>query len=241
IRDPAAVEIVRDRLQFGRQGLRWAHRGERIVFADALYQPALVAWERLNAHRPLHRDNRLRWQEALGHSGLRLSPVPIGPEEDIGSTAIVPHLLAPDFPLSAEEVYRVAVCENVPLGVQPVGPAYLEPAGQGLHGDAPHAEELARRLLFLPSDSVGGDSIPLLAQFLDQLERRWREFRWPYEVACEPAPLPDQFRHWIPYGILGRSLNGQFRLFDPIQGRLFSIPPAIAATLATSPAQPCRS
>ncbi|MEX2628479.1 MAG: DegT/DnrJ/EryC1/StrS family aminotransferase [Tistlia sp.] len=234
--DESLATEVRDRVQFGRRGLRWHRRGPRIVAAAALGEPALAAWQRLVEGRDAHIEARLAW-EALS-AGTALRPVPLAEPARAGVTAIVPHLLAPDFDLTGEDLYRVAIAERMPIGVQPVSPAYLEPAGADLCGGCPAAEALSDRLVFVSSAALGAPLSERLARFLDRVQANVARLRFPFGLPIDTpaAPLPEPYRRWAAYGVLCRGLDGSFRVLDTLTAKLFAVDANLATALAAAQA-----
>ncbi len=87
---------------------------------------------------------------------------PIWPEP-VGHSYFMPLLLADRLGVSASDVARLAATRGVPIGTQPVAPAYREPAmarlvEPGGQQRCPVAEELADRLVYLPAEVMSADA-----------------------------------------------------------------------------------
>lgn len=231
LRSEEASRAAAERLLYGRRRLRWAMHADRYVFSSHLLEPMLRRWELVIAERDAANQARAWFAQELRNRAIPLS-CPQGHSESApGYSALVPLLLAPEFPLSAEDVFAVAIAEGVPIGTQPVTPAYQERAYEGPPASCPEAEALSKRLLFVPSRSLDNNTITLIEALLGRLAAEPEAFRRPYPVTARPVDLPEAFAHWMIHGVVCRRVNGEFIVHDPLLGKSHLVTDSVVATL----------
>jgi hypothetical protein len=155
---------------------RWASLGPRLTGCAISEHEVEGHFQRLldssDARRDAAESATVRLREVC--SALEpVWPVPTG------CSFFIPFLLPGSMALHARDIARLAAAWRVPLGTQPVSPAYLEPATAGTSSvTRPHgsftAETVARRLVFMPSSALRDESPVLarIARFMHWLQER---------------------------------------------------------------------
>lgn len=230
LHDESLARLALVRLAYGRQRDRWTVATDRYVFSKHLFEPLRASWLRLERGSSDDIGRRQEWALHCERLQLPIRPV-LAPFESAGPGVLTPMLLDSKFPLTAAEVARVALGEGVPLLRQPVSPAYAEPAGGGMLGLCPLAEEIAQRLIFMPDHVLRIEVAEQLATFLATVHGKSDAFRLPYSIDAVSLPLPPKFSYWEVDGVLCRRLDQTFCVYDPILGRRYAVTDGIAATV----------
>lgn len=243
LRDHHLSREAQVHLSYGRQRQRWSLNTDRYVFASSLFSKAYETWCLLAPKAAAHGDKRRQWQTEAQQAKARFTPTVLG-DAAPGATTLVPHLLDQDFPLSGEEISLVAMAEGIPLGSQPVSPAYLEPAvAAHLNGPicrALTAEVLYRRLFFVPEKSLNCEVLGRMNAFLKVLEQDPGSFSYPYAPQAAPIQIPDSLSYWLENAVVARRLDGTYCVYDPFTSKRHIVPDGVAATLLAGPPQQFR-
>ncbi len=219
-------------LFYGREGLRWKSIPKRFVFSHHLYQELDKVIDALFLKSKKEGKNRSRCYEVIKKAKLPLELVLPEASLNAGISQLYPVLLAKEFPLSAEDVYRAALVSRIPLLLQPVSPPYHEDAWGQLKGKCPNAERIAKRLLFIPSNLLAADHfIDEMRRFFKVLSQHSADYKYPYRTKKPSIPLPDYIAHLKELGILGKDLDGNFQVFDQLLCKLYKISEGLAQTL----------
>lgn len=225
-RDPEIARSIDFDLRHGQSNLAWLADGPRLRpgpaedgLADRVGELAAELTER--------RERQRRAVDAVTAACPVLERLPESPAPP-GISTVLPVLLAPGYPLPAEDVHRAAAAHGIPLAVQPVGPAYRQPAGRDLTGDCPEAERTARRLLFVPAEPLPPEQLAALAALLEQLAERPEEFAFPYGLTGSRQRLPGALRGAVT---LARRTDRGFAAVDELTGRVYGISAEAAAAL----------
>ncbi|MEZ0067516.1 dTDP-4-amino-4,6-dideoxygalactose transaminase [Streptacidiphilus sp. MAP12-20] len=229
VEDGGLYDELRGILRHHYENLSWTRRARRYTSADRLASALDLQVSWLKEHHVARVDEVERVRERVA-SATALEPLaPPRAADTPGVTVVVPFLLPADYPVSARDLHRVAMAERIPLLTHPVTPPYLEPAGADLSGDCPVAEDIARRLVFLPATVAELGSLDALSRLLDSVAAQASVFRYPYAMAGtarqeSPAVLRGP-------GILGRRLDGDFVFSHQVTSRRFRVSAAVATDL----------
>lgn len=231
--DEAFREKAHFHMFFGRLGLKWEAITQRYTFPSSLLQQLETRLEMIEADQQSYDQRWNEWREiwaALETLGIRLAA---SNKSNPGYSKLWVLELSEEFPLNAEEIYRVAFPEQVPLLIQPVLPAYEQAAWNGIpRGYCPHSEQYARRMLFFPSHLPPEKQIQeKLKNFIEGLLKNPTKYHFPYHHSKGTAKFPQKYRHWIKSGILGRNLKGDYYVLDQRNGKLYQVNEAIAGTI----------
>ncbi|RAG81811.1 hypothetical protein DN069_30910 [Streptacidiphilus pinicola] len=227
--DGDLFDELRGILRHHYENLTWTRRARRYTSSDRLASALelQVSWLKEQHGSKVEEAQRLREHVA---SATALEPLaPPRAVDTPGITVVVPFLLPADYPVSARDLHRVAMAERIPLITHPVTPPYLEPAGADLSGDCPVAEDMARRLVFLPSSLAELGSLDALSRLLDSAAAQAPAFRYPYVVpGAAKQEAPADLRG---PGIIGRQLNGGFVFAHQPSRRRYRVSAAVATDL----------
>ena len=231
LRDAALWREAQSRLHYGRRQMRWVSRTDRYVFPAVIWEQLAARLKLLERKRQAQARAREAWSRRARKSVLPLTVLEPRPGALPGCTVLVPVCLDEGFPLHARDVFAVAMAEGIPLGIHPVSPAYLEPAGRRLRGACPDAESLASHLLFLPSDCLDDVTLRRVKGLLEALERDPETFRRPYAVSASAVRIPAEYAHWCQHAIVCRRLDGAFCVHDPLAGRTYRVDASVVRAL----------
>lgn len=155
---------------------RWSRFGPRLTelpISDSDLEQHFAAVQR---DSPAERARVASAVATLVERGFAMDPVW---PEPTGRSCFVPFLVPRSLGVRAQDVARLAVAWRVPLGTQPVAPAYLEPATSRLSAVAKTmrcstAEDIATRLVFVPTSSLVDEpgAVDRLTRFSQWLEDR---------------------------------------------------------------------
>jgi len=221
-------------LSFGKHINQWLKLTNRYTFSKHLLPILSDSWDYITKNLVSNIEQRKSWMKMKGSKNNFLTPVDFGESYRAGYTTLLPHIIDDNFPLNANELYRIAMAENFPIVLQPVTPAYGERPGGKLNGICEQSESKGTKLVFIPVDSLSEPFFHRTYDFMQSILMNSDPFKLPYDIIDSDQVLPEAYSHWVKSGILMRKLDESFLLYDSFCGKSFSVPMDIANALQKS-------